>query len=196
LACARRELQIVGPEVVAPLRDAVRLVDREQRDLRRTELRQEALVVEVLGRDVQQLEGPVAQAARDGPHLVRGEARVEPRRVDALGSETNDLILPPRDQRRNDDRDAFEQQRGQLVAEALPRSGREDGEGGAPGEQGGDDLLLARPERRVSEAGGEDLAGGGHRPTVAARRRRAAWAERVMPIDLTEFPADDLAQAR
>ena len=27
-----RELQVVGPEVVAPLRDAVRLVDREQRE--------------------------------------------------------------------------------------------------------------------------------------------------------------------
>ena len=174
LACARRELQIVGAEVVAPLRDAVRLVDREQRDLRLAELREEALVVEALGRDVQQLEASVAQAAGDGPHLVRGEARVEPRRVDALAREQVDLILHQRDQRRHDDRHAVEHQRGQLVAEALPRSGREDGEGGAAGEQGLDDLLLARAERCVSEAGGEDLGGGGHRPTVAASRRKAA----------------------
>ncbi len=31
----QRKLQVLGPEVVAPLRDAVRLVDREQRDRRR-----------------------------------------------------------------------------------------------------------------------------------------------------------------
>ena len=152
----------------------MRLVDREQRDLRLTELREEALVVEALGRDVQQLEASVAQAAGNGPHLIRGEARVEPRRVDALAREQVDLILHQRDQRRHDDRHAFEHQRGQLVAEALPRSGREDGEGGAAGEQGLDDLLLARAERCVSEAGGEDLGGGGHRPTVAASRRKAA----------------------
>jgi hypothetical protein len=65
----------------------VRLVDREKRDLRLTELREEALVVEALGRDVQQLEASVAQAAGNGPHLIRGEARVEPRRVDALARE-------------------------------------------------------------------------------------------------------------
>src|SRR5206468_4025768 len=43
---ARGELQIVGAEVVAPLGDAMRLVDREQRDLRLPELREEPLVVE------------------------------------------------------------------------------------------------------------------------------------------------------
>ena len=42
---------------------------------------------------------------------------------------------------------------------------------------------LARTERCVSEAGGEDLGGGGHRPTVAANRR----AEWVGPINLSEF---------
>ena len=174
LACARRELQIVGTEVMAPLRDAVRLVDRKKRDLRLTELREEALVVEALGRDIQQLQASVAQAAGNGPHLIRGEARVEPRRLDALAREQVDLILHQRDQRRHDDRHAFEQQRGQLVAEALPRPGREDGEGGAAREQRLDDLLLARTERRVSEARGEDLGGAGHPPTVAANRHKAA----------------------
>ena len=171
LACARGELQVVGPEVVAPLRDAVRLVDREQRDLRLAELREEALVVEALRRDVEQLETPVAQAVGDGAHLVRVEARVEPRRVDALAREEVDLILHQRDQRRDDDRHAVEQQRGQLVAEALARAGREDRERGAAGEQRLDDLLLAGAELCVAEAGGENLGGGGHGPTVAARRR-------------------------
>jgi hypothetical protein len=56
LAGALGELQVVRPEVVAPLGDAVRLVDREERDLRGRELPEEALVVEALRRDVEQLE--------------------------------------------------------------------------------------------------------------------------------------------
>ena len=161
---------------MAPFRDAVRLVNCEQRDLRLAELREEALVVEAFRRDVQQLEAPVAESVGDGAHLIRVEARVEPCRVDALASQQVDLILHQRDQRRHDDRHAFEHQRRQLVAEALPRSGREDGEGRAAGEQRLDDLLLAGAELCVAKTGGEDLAGvAGHGPTVAptgARRHR------------------------
>ena len=58
------QLQVVGPEVVAPLGDAVRFVDGEQRDRARSQLREEALVVEALGRDVQQLRARRRAAGR------------------------------------------------------------------------------------------------------------------------------------
>ena len=53
---ARRvgEPEVVGPEVVAPLRDAVRLVDHEQPDLRAAQALEEAGRGEALGRDVEQ----------------------------------------------------------------------------------------------------------------------------------------------
>ena len=54
-----REAEVVGPEVVAPLRDAVRLVDDEQPDLRVAHRVQERRRGEALGRDVEQ-----AQLAR------------------------------------------------------------------------------------------------------------------------------------
>jgi hypothetical protein len=152
----------------------VRLVDREQRDFRLAKLCKEALVVEAFRRDVQQLQAPVAQSVGDGARLIRVEARVEPRRVDALAREQVDLILHQRDQRRHDDRHAVEHQRRQLVAEALPAAGRKDGQRGAAGEQRLDDLLLAGSELCVAKAGGEDPSGGSHGPTVAASGRKAA----------------------
>src|SRR5437588_231999 len=167
---ACRELQVIGPEVMAPFRDAVRLVDREQRDLRLAELLQESLVVEALGRDVEQLQAAGAKAFGDGSHLVRVEARVEPRCVDAARREEVDLVLHQRDQRRDHDGHAVEQQRRQLIAEALPSTGRENGERGASGEQRLDDLLLARAERGEAELLLEYLARRNQLP--ACRRRR------------------------
>ena len=76
------ELQVVGPEVVAPLGDAVRLVDGEERDRRARELGEEALVVEPLRRDVEELQRAARGAARRSRALGGVEARVEPRGFD------------------------------------------------------------------------------------------------------------------
>ena len=56
-------------------------------------------------------------------------------------------------------RDAVEQQRRELVAEALAGPGREHRERGAPGEQRLDDPLLAGPEVGEAEPGGEHRTG-------------------------------------
>ena len=119
----RRQLEVVGPEVVAPLGDAVRLVDGEQRDGRVGQLGEEALVVEALGCDVEELQAAGAEAVGDVTGLRLLDARVEPRRVDSLTDEGVDLILHQRDQRRDDDGDAVEHQGRQLIAEALAGSG-------------------------------------------------------------------------
>ncbi len=129
----------------------MRLVDREERDPRSIELRDEALVVEALRRDVENLHASVPEPLRDVARLLRAQAGVEARRPDALTDKGVDLVLHERDQRRDDDRDAVEQHTWQLVAEALPRPGREHGKCRAALEQRLDDLLLARPKRLVPE---------------------------------------------
>ena len=139
----------------------MRLVDGEQRDRRPRQLGEEALVVEPLGGDVEELQAAGAEAVGDVARLGVLEARVEPRRVDALADEGVDLILHQRDQRRDDDRDAVEQQRRQLVAEALAGAGREHRERRAAGEQRLDDALLTGPEGVEAEPGLEHLAGRG-----------------------------------
>ena len=146
LAGSLGELEVVGPEVVAPLRDAVRLVDREERDSSARELREEALVVEALGCDVEELQRAAAEPLADLALLVGTEARVEPGRLDPSSLQEVDLILHQRDQRRDDDRHAVEQQRRQLVAEALPAAGREDGERRPAGQQRLHDAFLPRPK--------------------------------------------------
>ena len=98
------QLQVVGPEVVAPLGDAVRLVDGEQRDASARELCEEALVVEALRRDVEKLQRAGAEPIEDLALLGGVEARVEPRRVDPAPLQEVDLILHQRDQRRDHDR--------------------------------------------------------------------------------------------
>jgi len=61
------EAPVLGPEVVPPLADAVRLVDRDRRDLAPAEPLQEVLAEQPLGRDEQQPQiarvGQLAQLA-------------------------------------------------------------------------------------------------------------------------------------
>ena len=51
-----REPQILGTKIVSPLRDAMRLIDREQRDLHPPQPLEEGLAREPLRRDVEQLQ--------------------------------------------------------------------------------------------------------------------------------------------
>ena len=61
-----RELQVLGPEVVAPLRHAVRLVDREQRDAGAVDEVEAARHQQALGRDVEEVELARLERALDG----------------------------------------------------------------------------------------------------------------------------------
>ena len=98
------ELEILRAEVVAPLRDAVRLVDREQRERQPVEPVEEAVGEQPLGRDVEQVD-----LARGGlpadPALLRGrEAGVQELGADAELAQRGHLVLHQRDQRADDDR--------------------------------------------------------------------------------------------
>ena len=112
-----RQPPVVGPEVVPPVGDAVRLVDHQQPDARREQrqhLVAELRVVEPLGRDQQQVDGVVGEHA---PHRVPLVAvgRVDGVRADAEPLGGGDLVAHQRQQRRDDQRRpgaALAQQRG------------------------------------------------------------------------------------
>ena len=176
------EAQVVGPEVVPPLRDAVGLVDREEGDPRLAQQVEEALVVEPLRRDVEQLEAPVDDPRGDRALLLRADGRVEPPRRDAEARQEVDLVLHQRDERRHDDRRPLERHGGQLVTERFARARREDRERTVPGEERVDDRAQPLAERREAEGGAQDLFG-----LLHGRERSRPWARRVARVFLGKF---------
>ena len=158
--------EVVRPEVVPPLRHAVRLVDHEQADLRLADPLEEAGRGEPLGRDVEQPRAPGHRAVDRRPVRGRVLLRVDERdlaRRDAL--ERLDLVLHQRHERRDDQRQVGPHQRRQLVAERLARAGRHHDQHVAPGDRRLDRLALAGPERRGSRT-----------PRAAPRPARVARA--------------------
>ena len=69
------EPQVVGAEVVPPLAQAVRLVDREERDLALGDRRAEARVAEALGRHQHEAAGAVGERGEHRLGLARAAAR-------------------------------------------------------------------------------------------------------------------------
>ena len=153
-----RETEVVGAEVVAPLRDAVRLVDDEQPDPRALHRLEERRRGEALGRDVQQAQ-LAGRRALERRAVVRAVAlRVDER--DAAGRDRRervDLVLHERDERRDDERQVVAHERRQLVAERLPGAGRHDDEHVARGraDRRADRLLLAGSEGVEAEMGAQ-----------------------------------------
>ena len=56
-----RKLQIIGAEIVTPLRDAMRLIDRKERDCCALQKGDGAILIEALGGDIEQIESAAAQ---------------------------------------------------------------------------------------------------------------------------------------
>ena len=79
----RRQPDIFRAEVVAPLRHAMRLVDREQRQFRPRQQRQAARRQQPLRRDIEQVEFAVEQLLLDRIGLGIGQRRIQHRGADA-----------------------------------------------------------------------------------------------------------------
>ena len=160
LAHEARGVQVVGPEVVAPLGQAVGLVEDPAADLAQRDRLGEGRVAQLLGRDVQQAGLPGAhRVERRAPLRRRQPARQRVREVRAgLGAEVVDLIVHQRLQRRHDHGQRAAPQvaldGGQLETQRLAAAGRQQ-----------------RQQRLVGEAGVDD--GALRRPTVGQRRLRA-----------------------
>jgi hypothetical protein len=106
----RAEREIGGAEIVAPLRDAVRFVDDEERRFDRLQQFQESLVFKLLGRRIDDFDGLAGNAFARAYLLVFGKRRVQRDDVrDAALLQHVELIFHQRDQRADDDGRALEQ---------------------------------------------------------------------------------------
>ena len=146
-----QNFQIARAEILPPLGDAVRLVDREQRDLQLLRERAEAVGQQPLRRDVEDLVSAEARVAVGLAQLLDGHGAVDAAGRDAGVLQGHDLILHERDERRDDERQPRQQQGRDLIAERLARAGGHDGQRVPPGQKGADDLLLPGAEGVVAE---------------------------------------------
>ncbi len=123
------ELEVVGPEVVAPVADAVRLIDGEQRDRQaRQHLIDEPIGGEALRRDVQQLHA-AGECHLFAPAILIGrQVRRQVRGRDAARGQRLHLVRHERDERGDHERNAIEVDGGLLKTHALAAAGRRDDE--------------------------------------------------------------------
>ncbi len=125
---------IVGAEIVAPLTDAVRLVDGDQADGQFGQTLQHGPRRQPFGRNIQQVQLARPRRAPDGRTLVHGQAGIQPGGGHALLLQRLDLIGHQGDQRRDDQPHALAQDGGHLIADALAPAGRQHGQHVAPGQ--------------------------------------------------------------
>lgn len=150
-----------GAELVAPLRDAVRLVDGDEGDGGRTQQASQLAGLQALGGAEEEVEvavGEVLFGAALGVLRILGGERGGAQ-TQAAGAV--DLVLHERDERTDDQHQAGHHEGGELVAEGLAASGREDAEGVAAREDAADQLFLAGTEAGKAELVAQDGAGGG-----------------------------------
>jgi hypothetical protein len=104
----------------------VRLIDHEARDLHATDRGQKKARAEPLGRDVQELNLPVAHVIENRALLLLTLQAVERSATDLVERgafvEPDNLIAHQGDQGRDDKRDAIAQSGGKLEAERLARA--------------------------------------------------------------------------
>lgn len=147
---------VVRPEVVAPVRDAVRFVDHEHAhpgDQGRHLLVAELRVVQALGGDEEHVDLVTGEGSLGLTPLVRVRG-VDRHRTDPGPRGSGDLVAHQGEQRRHQDRRATpapaQQQRRQEVHRRLAPPGALDDEGALPVlDQRGDRLELAGVEHRV-----------------------------------------------
>ncbi len=154
-----RQGEVVRPEVVAPLGDAVRLVDREERHLALVEEALRALGAQPLGGQVQQVQLAGEEELLDGAPLVEALGGVEEPGPHPERGERVYLVLHQRDQRRDHHAGAASDQRRDLVAERLAAAGRHQHQCVAATRDMLDDLLLLAAEGVVPEDAVQHLQG-------------------------------------
>ncbi len=117
------ELPILRAEIVAPVADAVGLVDGEGADADLGEIAVEIGLNELLRRDEKEVDLAAAKVLLDG--IARGSAQraIQLRRRDAAGAQAVHLVLHQRDERRHDQGGPAAAHGRCLVAERLAAAG-------------------------------------------------------------------------
>ena len=117
------EAQVVGAEVVAPLAQAVRLVDGEAAHADLLHGGQEAVDPEALGGHVQEPNLAGAHPREPALPFVAFEQAVDAGRRQPTLAQRRHLVVHQRDQRRDDDGKAVVDEGRQLVAQRLAVAG-------------------------------------------------------------------------
>ena len=180
------EVEILRPEVVAPLRYAVRFIDGDERQLHRPKELQAARGEEPLGRNIQKVERPPPRVALHPCRLGRAERRVQVRRPHPELAQRRHLILHERDER--DDHHQPHprpQERRQLVTQRLARAGRHEHKGIAAVGDVLDDCLLLVAERVIAVDRTQELTGA--RP-AGTDRGSQSWAQPWWPRAWASVP--------
>ena len=123
------QLQIIRPEVVPPLADAMRLIDGNQRNADRRQKRRERSVVQPFRRNVDKLVVPMRKAGETAAHLLGIERGIDVGRGNAAPLQSVHLILHERNQGRNHQGRSRQEHRRQLVAKRFPGSRRHHNDG-------------------------------------------------------------------
>ena len=136
------DAQVGGPEVVAPLRDAVGLVDGEQLHVHAHDAQPERFRSQPLGSHVEELDVAVDAVVQGDVDLPGRESGVDGHGRDAPGPQAVDLVLHQGDERRDDDAETLAGERGNLVGERLAAARGHEREGVAARQHRPDDLGL------------------------------------------------------
>ncbi len=145
------QLQVVGPEIVAPFRNAVRLIDGEECHADLCDRLAKSLILKSFRGDVEQAQRSASRLSHRLGILVGAQCRIEPGRGNTPARQAVDLIFHQGYERRDHERQAGQQEGRQLVTERLATPGGKDRRGGLSRKQGIDDLLLAWQESVEAE---------------------------------------------
>src|SRR5690606_30657617 len=178
------EPQVRGPEIVAPLRNAVRLVDGEERGMRVRDALADLGGLERLGRRQHDERSAGGEPLERGAALGGAQAAVEANHRQAPPLERALLIGHQRDQRRHDDRRPIERQRHRLIEQRLAVAGRQHGQRIAPVEERAKRTLLLRPQPRDAEL----LSGDRARPRERIGAALATAAPPSLPRTASSLP--------
>ncbi len=149
--------EVVGPEIVAPLGDAVRLVDGEEREGDALERLDELRHGKAFRRDVEELDLIGFEPAVDVRYFPLVKRAVHEHGRNAVFLRRVDLVLHERDEGADDDRCSLQQKRRQLVAQGLAPARGHDREDVLPVQDVIDNGLLVRPEGRKTEDRAENI---------------------------------------
>ena len=146
------QLRVFGSEVVAPVRDAVGLVDGEERDARLLQRAHHA-AYESFGRNVEQFHLAFHAAVDDEAVVSLVVVAVHCFCLYSVGLQRAHLVFHQRDEGRHDDRHSLPEQGGYLEAQRLATARGHQHQRIAAANGVADDFLLHRAERIVAVVG-------------------------------------------
>ena len=153
------EHAVFGAEVVAPLADAVRLVDGDQGQRQARQPVEHRRLHQAFRRQVQKVERAVVDAPPDVAPRIQAGVGIELLGRHARLLQRRHLIGHQGDQRRDHQAEARADERGDLVAQALAAAGGQHRQGAAPGQHLADDAGLQAAEIGMAERPAQNAAG-------------------------------------